>query len=265
MARLIFHCGLHKTGSTSLQYLLRENHANLPKGVIFVPRTETGALTDACRAFDPCDGGASWRAVKQATEAMLARLAPAPGQTLLFSSENYAGEMPSTRQARPIYGTAPRIAKALIAGAEGHEVTLVYYSRDRLGWLKSWHKHQLIWRATPVPWDDLVARPWVRDFDPDRVAEKVRANVSAPVIGLKLEDDIATGLGPGQSFLQVAGLGAEDLARLSPVRPRQLAPRPWVFRLVQSRLFNALPAGPRRWLKLQAVRLDRLVSRRHAG
>lgn len=264
MAHLYIHAGLHKTGSTSLQHMLKANQNALPPGMVFVPRglPKFGALAAACRSFDPQDRGASKVAITGAMQTLLHELVPQPDARLLLTSENFAGPMPSTRQARPLYGTAPAIARALLEGAEGHQVTFVYYSRDRAAWLQSWHKHQLAWRAAPLGWEELLLRPNVIGFDPAAVAGQVRATLPVEVISLTLEDDLETPLGPGAGFLRVAELSDDDLARMRPVRPYQQTPRDWVFGVLRSKAFNALPAGPRRRLKTSVVRLDRLRPRR---
>lgn len=264
MAHLYIHAGLHKTGSTSVQHMLRVNRKALPEGTVFVSRglPQFGALAKACRNFDAKTLRASNAAIAAPLQAILRDLAPSPDTRLLLSAEDFAGRMPSTRQARPLYHTAPAVARALLEAADGHRVTFVYYSRDRNAWLQSWHKHQLIWRATPVSWEELQLRPHVIGFDPANVATAVRAAIPAEVISLTLEDDLTTPLGPGAGVLRAAGVSEVDLARLRPVRPMQQVPRDWVFALLRSRVFNALPVGLRRRLKSYAVRLDRVVPRR---
>ncbi|MGB8622407.1 MAG: hypothetical protein WCD16_06285, partial [Paracoccaceae bacterium] len=212
MARLFIHAGLHKTGSTSLQHLLEANRDSLPPDVRFVSRHSPAfqRLTAVCRAYDPKARERSAAQVSDAMSSLLDGLAPGPADRLLLSAEDFAGAMPSTRQARPLYDTAPAIAAALLGGAAGHEVSFVYYARARLAWLESWHKHQILWRANPLPWKDLMQRPQVAAFDPVSVVEAVCHAVPAPVISLMLEDDLAVP-GPGAGFLRAAGLDAAQI------------------------------------------------------
>lgn len=266
MARLIIHCGLHKAGSTSIQHMLRANKAQFPAGVAFVSRGKRHfqALGEACRSYDLKNRPASERQIQKTLRKVLALMAPKPDDILLLSCEDFVGPMPSTRQSKPLYHLAAPVTLALekAAKALGHQPEFVLYIRDRDTWLRSWHNHQILWRAAALGWDDIQTRRPVQGFDPVAIGEGLKLSLSVPVTVFRIEDDLKTPLGPGSSLLQLAGLNADQIATFHPVAPRQQTPRRWVYTLIGARLFAALPAGVRRRLKLWAVRLDRRIPRR---
>ncbi|MCV2882645.1 hypothetical protein [Actibacterium sp. XHP0104] len=265
MARLVIHCGLHKAGSTSIQHLLRANKKNLPGNVLYVSRglPPFTVMLQACRDFDPKQQQAFQARIQKSLSVALEMVGHQPGDTLILSSEDFMGTMPATRQARPLYYQAPSVLRAIETSARalGYEVEFVICLRERDSWLRSWHKHQLLWRPKPIAWDELIQREWVQDYDPAALVGKIREKVTAPLHVIRFEDEVKTRLGPGTGVLRVAGLNADQLAALRPVAAMQRTPRPWVFDVARSPLLRLLPAGLRTRFKVLLVRLDRYLTR----
>ena len=206
------HLGFHKTGSTSLQALLRANRGRLPArfGALAQGDAALAPLEAACRAFDARPDAARGQAVTAAARALAAIMAGSGQPEWLVSSEDLLGRIPSPRDAAQIYARAPQLL-ALLQDAFG-AVQATVYLRDHGPWVDSLYRHLLRTRGLRMTGARLAALP---KFAPGCLEAAVGR--LAAVATLRFEDDLDGPPGPGRGFLRAAGLTATEIAALAPV------------------------------------------------
>ncbi|MEM9428059.1 MAG: hypothetical protein AAGA32_01005 [Pseudomonadota bacterium] len=158
--RITVHIGPHKTGSTSIQEMLRLNAWKLRPAVRVVPRSDPilGAFCAISRQHH------TDAEVQDAAPALLreaARLARSCRHVdhALISHEDVLGGRPTVRGRMGLYPGAARRLGVLIDGiaAEGASVVVVFYVRTYAEWTQSLQR-DLGRRATPLPSRRFVRR-----------------------------------------------------------------------------------------------------------
>ncbi len=222
--RIILHIGAHKTGTSSLQYLLESNHLRLPGdydlirrysgtlGQIKNPIYHLKTAEDALRALP--------RLQKAAHDLALAT----PwARVTLVSHEDLMGPLPTRGGVRGLYPFAPAALRAMLDGIAqaGVAAEVVFYTRDWDDWKESvfyykarkrpdrrhsdWHDRR---HGLPDGWEELLTR--LRRAAGDTAFHHCR-----------FEDDRDAGL-MGLGFLRAAGLSPQQIARLRRVAPRNV-------------------------------------------
>lgn len=217
--RVVLHLGFHKTGTSSVQALLRANADRMPAGVAVLVQADPRLkpLEEACRAADA--GRLDLVAVEAESQRLLGVLAAGPA-TWLVSSEDLLGRIPSSRDGTEVYGNAPAILAALARGLAGAELSGIVYTRDHAPWVDSLYRHLLRTRGVRMRGSDFAALPKFAPGCLDAAAERLAQGAPFPVALRRFEDDLSEPPGPGRAYLLAAGLSPDHLARLAPV-PRQ--------------------------------------------
>ncbi len=205
--RLIVHAGFHKTGTSSVQRMLRRNGKRLTREFrVFTHRDlrgPCGAARGLSASGDPLDEALF---AMELAEFLTALDADDP-RPVVISSENLAGHMPGRHGLRR-YSAAPaimaRFAEVAAECLAAPRITFYFSTRAPEGWLRSCHWQHLratrmtddfaTYRAAHLPHTDLAGD----------VAAIARA-VPAPhdVVSASL-DEVARGpLGPLDPLLDV--------------------------------------------------------------
>lgn len=225
--KVIFHAGFHKTGTTALQDSLAAHAAALGPEILVHTRKTSASLSDAA------DLARDWSVTRDAEAS--ARLEAAlrdwaggltltPGQTLLASSEDFAGHMPGHRGLSDYSAAAP-LARAVAAALRGRfgpalDLRFLYTTRAPDPWLRSIH-----WQLAGHPMLEISAEKFARRFA--RAAafgpllETVRSQLAGIIVTeTALEDLTARRLGPVAAVYDLAGLDTARLAAIPPTNQR---------------------------------------------
>ncbi|WP_299686257.1 hypothetical protein [uncultured Tateyamaria sp.] len=214
--RLIVHAGFHKTGTTSIQRLLKRNRNALPDMQIIL-RPHMIGLCEAARAYSVSRDAVDLGFV-QYEAALLAETMRR--DTILLSSEDLSGHMPGRHNLKA-YDAAPALAAAMTeawdAALPGVEVSFAYTTRDAGPWLASCYAQHL--RATRITIAaDHYALVYAGSADLTGIVAQVQG--ALPDVNVRhfaLEDTGGARLGPADALLACAGVPADQRATLTPV------------------------------------------------
>lgn len=249
--RLIVHCGLQKTGSTSLHHFVGRNLAALA-GRLTVLTPEKGSLTrELGRAavrfsLDPVPR-------HRGALADLARqvLTGISGQapTVLISHENLLGAMPGNGGTVTLYPQMEAILPILGEAFAALRPEFVVYTRDMSDW-----KHSVYGQAVRSDRYAKSRAAFLQETaecgDWTGLHKRFVAQVGAGNVRFFRLEDEADPRRPAQQLLRHAGLGADEIAALTPI---------------QGRSNPGLNAGALEFMRrLNGLGLDRPVRRRIA-
>lgn len=252
------HLGFHKTGSTSLQELLRVNRGRLGADTLcFVQYDpELRPVEAACKRYDrkPTPGNA--RALHKAWVRLMDRCARSGAARILISSENLSGRIPSLRDTAPPYAATGAILGILAGASAPARLEATLYLRDGWAWLDSLARHLARTRGETRTARDLAATE--KFAHPETLLSEAAARIAAEagfaVHTLAFEDDLNARLGPGESWLRQTGISDALLAGLEPVSAQNPG-------LSQA----ATEALQRPWMRLLPRKLRAAALRRRAG
>lgn len=210
------HVGFHKTGTTSLQAVLAANRARL--GAVLVNHDDAAILPlrKACLAFERQRDLAAGRAIATETRRVLDR---AKGDRIVLSSEILCGPIPRPNRRGAVYATAAESLQWVQDGAKGADLRFHLCTRDEGKWLSSLYRHLLRTRGLPLTEAQFRALPQFAEFRFDALCASIRAKIG-PLHQWRMEDDLATDLGPGTGFLTALGHSAAELALWTRVSPQ---------------------------------------------
>jgi hypothetical protein len=219
--RLILHCGVQKTATTSLQRFLRRNaQALAPDLTVLTPERGSSEreLGHAAMQFSLDPAPRVELRFTAAITALRQSLDQGDGP-LLISHENLPGAMIGKAGVVTLYPMLERILDLLESGLAPWRPEYVFYTRDMAAWKRSVYAQAVRTDRYAGPlaqfmdetagcggWDGLQAR-----LDARLGSERVRF--------FRLEDEPDPGR-PGAQLLAFAGLTAERIVALDPVRRR---------------------------------------------
>lgn len=224
MTRIVIHAGFHKTGTSSVQAMLRKNGDRLARHLRVFLKDDFEALTKAARAFSIHRDSARLEKVRARAAEFFAMLDPGDARPVLMSSEDLSGHLPG-RHGIGRYDAAPPVMAMLeevIRTRPGSEteLTFVFSTRDPEAWLRS------TW------WQNLRSTRLTTEFDAYSeeigtaadmgavLAEAATALAAAKVVGAPLEHSRDRPEGPLAPLLDLVGLPEgirEKLEILPPV------------------------------------------------
>lgn len=220
--RIVIHTGFHKTGTSSVQAVLRENRKRLrPVTLVQLP-LKVRPLINAARGFSTWRDPFSLLTFRARFGVFLKELPDLDGRGLLVSAESLAGHMPGRANICD-YSAAIELAQETVDAVTraylSIDVHLVYTVRDRQSWLRSAYWEHV--KATSITVDFDAFCESLTDggaFDPvlDRIKEAVAPH---NVHEIRLEDWTENRLGPAEPVLKIAGVSDDMLADLIP-KPR---------------------------------------------
>lgn len=262
--RIVIHAGFHKTGTTSVQSMLRENAALLEPHVRVYLKDAFEGLTESTRSFSLDPTKKTLAAVARFSTAFFNEIALDDPRPILMSSEDLAGHMPG-RHGLECYDSAGLVMKALSDAAFlrfGKETDLTFYfsTRTREPWLRStWWQNLRSTRLT----DDF--QTYSNQFDAarslDQILEEIAVDVApAHVTSFLLEEATDLPLGPLDPLLTLLDLTDLDRATLTVLPPENVQPDLGVDAVFLALNQSALPEKDvqeaKRIVRKMARRLD---------
>jgi hypothetical protein len=218
--RIVLHAGFHKTGTSTVQQVLRANRPLLQPELAMRLKGQMKELMHATRGFS------TWRdplTLAKATRrfgAVLDSLVAMPRRVLVVSAEELSGHMPG-REGLVDYSAAPillqRFSDEITARFPGAEQVIYFSTRDPNAWMRSAYWEHVKSSSMTLDYDGfLAANENAADFD--RIIQAVKNSVKAQVHSTPLEACNALPLGPADPLF--------DLCDLSPKLRAQITPQP---------------------------------------
>ncbi len=224
--RVIIHPGFHKTGTSTVQAALRQNHAALCDHLRITLRPDMVATCEAARTYsrsrDAFDLALFRYEVAQLGESWDTN-DPRP---VLLASEDLSGHMPG-RYGLQDYGAAPELMNTLLTTlGEIHAdltTTLFYSTRAPGPWLASCHTQHL--RACRMTQSVAEYSETHRQSgDLNRIVDRIAAQTAPGTVSrCALEDSQSRPLGPLDPLLDLIDLPQPLRAGLCAVPPTNTA------------------------------------------
>jgi hypothetical protein len=219
--RIIVHAGFHKTGTTSIQHMLRRNGRKFARHFRVLTRRDIPAICEAARAFSLKQDAADLGLFTYELARLFETLDTTDARPLLISSEDLSGHMPG-RFGLTHYKAAPRLMATIEQVAAqclpAPDLAFFFTTRARAPWLRSTHAQHLRTLRFTEDRDSYAAR--MRPH-PDVMADldRITAAVSAPVHHAALEECAGLTLGPLAPLLDVMRAPDKLRDRLTPLPP----------------------------------------------
>ena len=220
--KIVIHAGFHKTGTSTVQEVLRANRRALMPALALRLKGQMPELISATRGYSTYGTADALDKVSSRFDAVLGDLPGMPRRTLLLSAEELSGHMPG-RGLLADYSAAPVLMYLLWQRAQAAfpktPVVFCFATRDGPDWQRSaWAEHVKSSGMTLDFADFCAAYPAAPDLA--AIVRDVTRRVPAPVHRYALEDCSALPLGPADPVLDLCEIPTELRATLAP-RPPQ--------------------------------------------
>ena len=205
---IVIHSGFHKTGTSTLQHLLRRNRPALKAHMRIVLKGEMPELTHAARGYSTWRDPFTLDKFAHRFRALLERVGQMPKRVLCLTAEELSGHLPG-REGIPDYSAAPVLAGEMVGILAdmhpGTPITFYLTLRDPEPWLRSAYWEHVKASSMTRDWADFAqaTRPGA---DLDAAADAVAAAVPGLVIRQRLEDCTGQPLGPAGPLLDICGI-----------------------------------------------------------
>lgn len=222
---IVIHPGFHKTGTSTLQQVLRRNRPALKGQVRIVLRGEMRDLVHAARGYSTWRDPFTLDKFAHRFHALLDKLGRMPKRVLCLSCEELSGHLPG-REGIPDYSAATVLtAEMARIAAEMHPgIPLSFHLtlRQPESWLRSAYWEHVKSSSMTLGWDDFAAasRPGA---DLTAAADAMAEALPCPVHRSWLEDTAALPLGPAVPLLDLCGISEQaqrGLERVAPANTR---------------------------------------------
>ncbi len=244
--RVILHCGVQKTGSTSLHRFLTRNEKAL-KGRLEVrtpkrktPQQELGRAATRF-SLDPTD--ASGADLVSAIGALRDKLLQGGSEPCLVSHENICGAVPGRAGRNRLYPVFPAIARLIEAHMAPLRPEFVLYTRDMAAW-----KPSVYGQMVHSDWYTKTLDEFMDDTSAlggwDRLEQRFATDLGAGKLTVFRLEDEAQPEFPGTQLLRHCGLSNDDIKGLHP-QARKSNQRLNSGALEFIRQINALELAPR--------------------
>lgn len=220
--KIIFHAGFHKTGTSTVQTVLRANRKALMPALAIRLKGQMQELISATRGYSTYGTEEALNKVSRRMDALLADLPGMPRRTLLISAEELSGHMPG-RGPLADYSAAPVLIYLMWQRAQAAfpraPVAICFGTRDRASWQRSaWAEHV---KSSGMTLDfESFCASYPAAPDLESVVRNVTSRVPAPVHSYKLEECAALPLGPADPVLDLCDIPTDIRAGLVP-QPKQ--------------------------------------------
>lgn len=222
--RVIIHPGFHKTGTTSLQALLRDNRDLIHPHVLFALKWRFIDLTHAAKGFSTWRDDLTLLKFAMRFAGLLNKLPPRPSRIVLISCEELSGHLPGN-QGLADYSAAPLLAREMVTCLEERfgeylDLTFLYTTRAAEPWLQSAYRHHVARTRLRLDYADYLEQFGASaDFAP--VLEEIgKTLTNHRLIVSKLDEHVRSPFGPAQTLVDLLDFPDEILNRLKPVLPR---------------------------------------------
>ncbi|MEH6645170.1 hypothetical protein [Sulfitobacter sp.] len=220
--KIVIHAGFHKTGTSSVQAVLRANRKALMPAVAIRLKGQMQELMHATRGYSTFGNEDALNKVSHRFDALLADLPGMPRRTLLLSAEELSGHMPG-RGALGDYSAAPVLMYLYWQRAQAAfpETPMVFCfgTRAPADWRRSaWAEHV---KSSAMALDYASFSAQYPDaHDLDGIVNEVRRRVPAPVNSFALDNCAELPLGPADPVLDLCDVPADLRATLTAQPPQ---------------------------------------------
>ncbi|MEP5729021.1 MAG: hypothetical protein ABJL67_06575 [Sulfitobacter sp.] len=217
--RIIIHAGFHKTGTSTVQAVLRENRVAMKKQVALRLRWHLRDVVAATRGYSIDQDPLTLIKAQTRFGAVMNELPGMPRRTLILSAEELCGHLPGHSGLKD-YAAAPvllyaywEIAKARFPQAE---ILIFLTLRKPDAWLASAHWEHVRSSDMTMTLNAFRAQ-FYRAADLRGMANEIAARVPVPVHVHTLENCRDLPLGPADPLLDLCDLPLTVRAGLVPV------------------------------------------------
>jgi hypothetical protein len=206
--RIVIHAGFHKTGTSSVQQVLRRNRPLLKP---YVRSVLKGGMTDLIHA---ARGYSTWRdpltlaKFTHRFQTLMSEHDNMPRRCLCISAEELAGHLPG-RGTLADYSAAPVLAAEMARIAHltfpQAELTFLYSTRAGDSWLRSAYWEHVKSSSLTLGWEDF-SETYADAADLDRIVDDIAAAQPHPVQRTRLERSSSLSAGPATPVLELCGV-----------------------------------------------------------
>lgn len=234
---IVIHAGFHKTGTSSVQAVLKANRQALKPHLLTVLKPKIKPLLAAARGYSTWRDPISRVKFASRAEDFTATLPRLKHRGLLISAEEISGHMPG-RDGVNDYRAAIVLMKDLRRAFEQRfdapDLRFVFTLRQADDWL-----HSAYWEHVKSASMTLGFKEFSAQFSSATAFQPVLARITKavapyPVTTFSLEANQSHPLGPADPLLRLFGLSDSELADFTPVPPaNQRLPQDVLDRLLQ--------------------------------
>lgn len=217
--RIIFHARFQKTGTSTVQAVLRENRKVLMPHLAIRLKGQMQELIHATRGYSTYRTQQALDKVTTRFAGLLKNLPGMPKRTLVFSAEELSGHMPG-RGDLADYSAAPILLYAFWEQARATfpdaEIGIYLTTRDANPWLRSaWAEHV---KSSAMRLDfDAFKAQYGAAGDLQAVVSNIAARVPCKVTQTSLESCADLPLGPADPLLDLCDIPLALRAELATV------------------------------------------------
>lgn len=220
--KIVVHAGFHKTGTSTVQAVLRANRKALMPALAIRLKGQMKELMSATRGYSTYVTPDALDKVSRRFDALLNDLPGMPRRTLLLSAEELSGHMPG-RGDLSNYSAAPVLMYQFWQCAQARfpqtPIVFCFSTRAPEAWQRSaWAEHVKSSGMT-LDFADYAAR-YCAASDLASVVNEVRRRVPAPIHSYALEDCATRPLGPADPVLDLCDIPPDIRALLMSQPPQ---------------------------------------------
>lgn len=211
---LIIHAGFHRTGTSTVQSVLKAQHSRLAHHVSVILKPDIAALCQAALAYAERPDTSTLGAFQTAAQSHF-KTDPEDQRPILMSAEDLCGMFPG-RKGRIGYPHAKALLSTLVSVVGPAFAPHIYLStRQSMPWLKSCYAHNLRHARVRLSFEDFMVAhdgPSLQD-----IAEDIRSELEGtPVTTCCLKDSSAMPEGPLSPILDLLDMPAALRGYLRP-------------------------------------------------
>jgi hypothetical protein len=224
--KIVIHAGFHKTGTSTVQAVLRANRKALMPSLAIRLKGQMQELISATRGYSTYGTDDALDKVSRRMDALLADLPGMPRRTLLLSAEELSGHMPG-RSSLSDYRAAPVLMYLFWQRAQAvfkqTPVVFCFATRDPNSWQRSsWAEHVKSSGMTLDFADFCEKYPDASNLT--SVISDVTSRVPAAVHSYALEDCADLTLGPADPVLDLCDIPDDIRKSLTPQPVQNIRP-----------------------------------------
>lgn len=220
--KIIIHAGFHKTGTSTIQAVLRANRKALMPVLAIRLKGQMKELISASRGYSTYRTATALEKVDLRFDALLTDLPGMPRRTLVLSAEELSGHMPGRGELSD-YSAAPVLMYQYWHYAQIRfphaDISFCLTLRRPDAWqFSAWAEHVKSSGMT-LDFAEFCDR-YTDAHKLDQIVSEVRRRVPAPVHTYTLEECANRTLGPADPLLDLCDVPDDIRARLTPQRPQ---------------------------------------------
>lgn len=214
--RIVMHAGFHKTGTSTVQQVLRANRAILKPELAMRLKGQMPELMHATRGYSTWRDPLTLAKAGARFGAMLDGLVAMPRRVLVVSAEELSGHMPG-RGALMNYEAAPillkRFSEEISARFPKAEQVIYFSTRNTDSWVRSAYWEHVKSSSMTLGYEAFI-KAYGSSANFEQIISKVRQNAKSEVFDTPLETCLTLPLGPADPLLDLCDISADLRARI---------------------------------------------------